>query len=413
MNIKIGKFNFVNSEKEILYLNDSSLSNKLQYFFMDGKEDTIFVNDRSVFDTPYQDIGKFEKDLLKNHYVIEYSSLIKNLINKFTKSKAIEIYMNNQYSKYNLYKNTSIGTIQNLEKIRKCDFFFRRSINNDNKLIVHANYDYDIVFDPYNEKIDNLEELYEKGVFNKEIKANLILLEIEDGVAPKFVEELTQINKFFENKKTVNLKCNGFENFKVDAKLDSLFELRNNEISIKLKNQSENEEKMKIENLREFSYNNNSFRINYNNLINIPKQIAITLNDKIEYKIDQIKNTISQEFSKEKIKLEFENYSLNMTVPSTVEQAISTIREIENSSIEKNFNYPNWYTDEMKEILQKEELLNELINSNGQEKFISIGRKLAYICNDHELDKIVNEYENNKNIYMEIEENNEEEEDCI
>lgn len=419
MNIKIGKFNFINSEDSSLYLDDHSFSKKLEYFFLDGKEDTIFVEDRSMFDYKGEDIGQYEKELLKNHYVLDYSGIVKNLISRFARSKAMDMFISNKYSKYNLYKNISIGGIQYLDEKTRPSFSFRKSISSDNKLILHADYLYDIVFDPFNEKVDNLEELYKRGIFDKEIKANLILIEIQYGVAPKFVEELYKINIFLENKKTINLQFDGFEKFKVDARLDSVFYLRNNEISIsldddkdfELKNSHKNKKDLKIEKLRKILYSNNEYTVDFNSFVDISKQIATTLDDKINYKIDQIKKSLSEDFTRQQIKFEFENYSLYKTIPPNIEKAVLTIREIENNSVEGKNIYPNWYTKEMRKIIQKADLLDKLIENKGKEDFIEIGENLAYICKDSELKKIVSEYESNQEIDIEMKVNDEEEEE--
>lgn len=417
MNIKIGKFNFVNSENTSLYLDDASFSDKFNYFFMDGKEDTIFVDKRDLFDNKNEDIGKYERELLKSHYILEYSSIVKNQINRFTRSKAMEMFKHNSYSRYYLYKDINIATIQYLENSKNCDFTFRKSITNDNKLILHADYSYNVVFEPYSEKVENLEELYEQGIFNKEIKANLILIEIENGIAPKYIEELYKIHNFFDNKKTVNILCNGFEKFKAKAELDSLFGLRDNEITINLdrdsdfqaKNPSKKEEELKPELLKEITYLNKKYIVNGNNFLDIPNQIAITLEDRVSYKLDQLKNELSQEFVRQKIKIEFENRGSYIKVPSTIEQATSIIKE-KNTWNEKNI-YPEWFNKEMKELLQKQDLLNSLIENKGKEEFIDIGYELAHRCKDKELKAIVDEYEANKEEYLRNYENSEEEEE--
>ena len=50
MIIKIGKFNFLSENKEEFRLSQYDLISKFDYFYMDGKEDTLYVNSRSDFD---------------------------------------------------------------------------------------------------------------------------------------------------------------------------------------------------------------------------------------------------------------------------------------------------------------------------------------------------------------------------
>ena len=50
MKIKIGNFNFISKGPNNLYLGSNFLYNdKLDNFYMEGKEDTIYVRDRSTF----------------------------------------------------------------------------------------------------------------------------------------------------------------------------------------------------------------------------------------------------------------------------------------------------------------------------------------------------------------------------
>ena len=51
MNIKIGKFNFINNRENRIFLSGYDIDEKLfNYFYLDGKEDTLYVSSRDNFD---------------------------------------------------------------------------------------------------------------------------------------------------------------------------------------------------------------------------------------------------------------------------------------------------------------------------------------------------------------------------
>lgn len=164
MIIKIGKFNFVSEEEEEFSLSQNEIDSKFNYFYMDGKEDTLYVNSRSNFEDKDVEYYKFEQELLKKYYILEYSSLIHNIIQKFIKDKTFEIFMNNNYAGYDLYKNISISQIEHLKDSSKYNFSYSRNSRKinfvTNKIIYELNSGNSIIFDPYNEEICNLEELY-------------------------------------------------------------------------------------------------------------------------------------------------------------------------------------------------------------------------------------------------------------
>ena len=59
MIIKIGKFNFLSENKEEFRLSQYDLISKFDYFYMDGKEDTLYVNSRSDFDKENKEYYKY------------------------------------------------------------------------------------------------------------------------------------------------------------------------------------------------------------------------------------------------------------------------------------------------------------------------------------------------------------------
>lgn len=49
MNIKIGKFNFINNRENRIFLSGYDIDKKLfNYFYLDGKADTLYVSSRII-----------------------------------------------------------------------------------------------------------------------------------------------------------------------------------------------------------------------------------------------------------------------------------------------------------------------------------------------------------------------------
>ena len=67
MIIKVGKFNFLSKNKKEFSLLDYDIKSKFNYFYMEGKEDTLYVNSRNNFENKYAEYYKFEQELLKNY----------------------------------------------------------------------------------------------------------------------------------------------------------------------------------------------------------------------------------------------------------------------------------------------------------------------------------------------------------
>ncbi len=178
------------------------------------------------------------------------------------------------------------------------------SINFDNNKINMG----DFTFNPYLEKIENLEEMYREGKFDKQIKANLINLELENDIAPKFMTELIKINDFLKDKKSVNILLKDCEKTKVDPHISYILELRENSIELDLgynaekefekANPNKNIADLKLEDLQGLSYGKQVLEINPDNLMDLRKQIAINPEDKLLFKIDELKEKLEDKFRK-------------------------------------------------------------------------------------------------------------------
>ena len=99
MKIKIGNFNFIN-DKENRLNRYTDLETK--YFYLDGKEDTLFAKDnyffeRTIYDLP---IPEYEKSLLEKYEVVSIYKNMGDQINKFIENKVNEIFKNQSYSRY-------------------------------------------------------------------------------------------------------------------------------------------------------------------------------------------------------------------------------------------------------------------------------------------------------------------------
>lgn len=138
MEIKIGKFNFVSDGSEF-DLEEFNLKSRFDFFYVDNKKDTLYVNDRTNFDRANQYGLKFEQELLRKFLIIDYRMLIRNKINTFIKEKTIKHYLDNNYSRYDLYNNIDFKKIRDLENERNCRFDFREKITPENRLMYQIN----------------------------------------------------------------------------------------------------------------------------------------------------------------------------------------------------------------------------------------------------------------------------------
>lgn len=234
MKIKIRNFNFINDSPNVITGNIED--NELDYFYLDGKEDTLFIRSSYKFDNAkkeeFMNIEEFnfERDLLKKYRVVNYHKEIKNQINNFIQEKSIEKFINKNYSRYDLYNDISIDDILLLNNNKEYSFGYGSTITKDiqnNRIKIN-----DFIYNPYSEKIDNLEEMYEKGKFNAQIRTNLILLEIEKNLAPEFINTILKIDEFLKGKQTINVLLKNDEKVKIDSCLSDLLYFNNNNISL-------------------------------------------------------------------------------------------------------------------------------------------------------------------------------------
>lgn len=327
MNIKIGKFNFINNRENRIFLSGYYIDERLfNYFYLDGKEDTLYVSSRDNFDkiddpkyNNYTELD-LEKKLSKKFLILDYNMEIKNAVNRFINDKARQIYRTESYSRYKLYKDISLNEIISVEENSK--FSLGNTYDSyidveDNKIIVDG-----IKLDPYTQVISNLEDFYKNGRFNSEIKATLIKLELQQNIAPKFVSTLIEINNFFQNKNNINLLIKGCEKFKIEPYIRSFLDFRNNNIELDLSYKSERNflknniniepQKIELEDLQGLSYGKEILNIKPKNLENIINQIVISPKDKLFYRLDKIEENINNKYRN------IYNENINLKLPSNL-----------------------------------------------------------------------------------------------
>lgn len=397
MEIKIGKFNFVSAGSEF-DLEEFDLKSRFDFFYVDNKKDTLYVNDRTNFDRANQCDLKFEQELLRKFLIIDYRMLIRNKINTFIKEKTIKHYLDNNYSRYDLYNNIDFREIRDLENEKNCRFDFREKITPENKLMYQIAGGYKLFFDPYSEKVENLEEVYKQGLFDRTIKNNLILLEIEKKKAPLYVTYIKEIQDFLKDKQTINVMFKDGNKIKVDADIEDILYIRNNEISLNISGHKEYE----LKDLESLVFNRTEFKIDTNKLINLKAQIIQTPADMLSFKIDEMEQNLYRAYSKFESKQSY-------NIPVTLEGCISKISDIDkkNNQREKNDfmyvkeEYPNWYTEEFKELLKEHDRIELLKNAicieDIKEVAIETGDKelqrIYYILEGEELEEIEEESE--------------------
>ena len=407
MKIKIGGFNFINNKEDRINFNSYNLSSDLfNYFYLDGREDTLYVSSRYRFnnaeDPRYEGYSEynFEKDLLKKYYVIDYNMKITNEINSFIRGKVDDIFKNEDYSRYKLYNNINLNDIFLLEQNSK---FKLNSIHDSyidfkNNRIVQDG----VIFNPYleNKPIEDLEKLYKDGRFNTEIKAGLIKKEIENGIAPKFVTSFIKMNDFFENKKSVSLILDGYEKFKINPHISSFLEFRDNKVALNLSYNEENwfekenpgkdPKDLKLDDIKGFSYGKEILDIDPNVFMDLEKQITKTPADKLLFKIDSLEDELDNEFYEKVRKDNLYN------TPYSIREAIETITRIdlrnsqrEAGNLEGNIEeYPKWYSNDLENLFEKYNLVVDLKQFETLDELKDISNKL----DDDELIDICNEF---------------------
>ncbi len=381
MKIKIGKFNFISEQEDNMDLHPV-IDDRFNYFYMDGKEDTLYVHSRYDFDNAYEHNKKYEKELLKNYYVIEYTSLIRNSINRFIREKAMRLLLNDNYSRYNLYNEFDIKNIETLEEDAeyKCNYYTK--INSSNKMVCDFNDGSKLIFDPYTEKLDNLEEMYKKGYFDRAINANLILLEIQKNIAPQFIMEMSKINDFLKDKKSITILFKDGNKIKVDKSRDFLSSIHN-EIRLDI------DDKYKIQDIDSLLFNRSELPITCENLMNLKNQIQKTAEDCLLFKIDDMKKNLREDFNNYQHSLD---YKISMNMPSYLESCINEIEWIESRNLkieqgeikEEKKEYPEWYSKEFTNLWKQYEQIKELETANTIEDI----KEIVQETGDNELQKI-------------------------
>lgn len=391
MNIKIGKFNFINNRENRIFLSGYDIDKKLfNYFYLDGKADTLYVSSRDNFDKindfKYNNYSEFdlERKLSQNFLVLDYNMEIKNAVNRFINDKVRQIYRTESYSRYKLYKDISLGEIFSVDKNSK--FSLGNTYDSyidveDNKIIVDG-----IKLDPYTQVISNLEDFYKNGRFNHEIKATLIKLELQDNIAPKFVSTLIEINNFLQNKNSVNILFKNCEKAKIEPRFRLFLYFGHNNIELSLSEKVYNSLKklnsnidinnLKLEDLQGLSYGKELLNIEPKNLENIINQIVISPKDKLFYRLDVLEKNINEDYSK------IYNENVNLNLPINL-KTIKKLEELESIA----------YGTGIKEIDNKISDLSKKLydidiirNTDNVEEFNSAIKDL----NDYELNSISN-----------------------
>ncbi len=397
MNIKIWKFNFISEGTENLAIDGYDLDKRFDKFYIDGKEDTLFVSDRWKFDNAEKYNYKFEQELLKNYYILDYHLLIKNRINSFIREKTMKIYMDNNYSRYDLYNNIEYYDLMTLKNNQEINMRYNEKITCDNKIMLEINGGDKLIFNPYSEELENLEELYNKKFFDKVIKNNLILMEIENKKAPSFVLHLLELNEFLNGKMTVNVVFNDGTKEKISASLSNIVNIKSNNIELSY----QLDKNHKLEDLRKVTYNKNELDIDVNKLNNLKEQIKKTPADMLNFKVDEMRQSLNKRLN------QFAQ-NMNFYYSADLKRCIDKIEEIDrknsllgnNIAEEKVWQYPDWYTEEFKNLWREYDLINTLTKAQNVEEIKNIANETG----DNELKKICNLLENNESEYEDEEE---------
>ena len=383
MKIKIGNFNFI-SDKENKYNLYDNLNDYTKYFYLDGKENTLYVTNMYKFEK--QSYYDYERELTEKFKIINIFQKAKEQIQKYINNKVQKIFNNREYSKYELYKELDFGSINSLKYNSKFTFEYedKIEINFDSNRINFGKFQ----FNPYTEKVENLDELYEQGVFRKKIKSSIILKEIENEIAPPYIIEIIKINNFIKDKENVNLIFNNMEKFRCRASIGNFLKYYDGVIKIDLEyherknfakaNPYKSENDLKINNLVGISYGKNVLEIDRMALSNINMQIAISLEDRLKLRINYLKEDIENQYYKYRDNIKMSVYD----VPYTLEESIAYIRKQEKNASSKE--ELAWYSKELEEIIYKSELINSLTEAKTIEDIKDVCIELG----DNELQNI-------------------------
>lgn len=405
MKIKIGKINFINDHDDILnsYLN---LKDYMNYFYLDNKEDVLFVNFSGYFNDAKEENNikngyyEFERNLMRNYKIVNYYELAKEQINEFIDRKAKEKYIENSYSRYDLYNKIEFSQIVKINQKESISFYYD-NVDIDTKLnFVNIG---EFKINLYDEKVENLDEIYDKGLLNKYIEKRIIQLEIMDNREPEFINEIMRINDFLKDKKTVNLELDGYEKFKVEANLYNFLNKSRNKNEIKFdlsvwaeKNfikatgiNSTND--LKLEDIKCLSYGKDKLDINIEKLKNIESQIAKKAEDKLKFKFDEIENILERKYYE--IRYKYEDFNM----PYTLKQAILELYRIEKQNIQLAQNEDKevveWDTEELENLIEINNIFENLKSGDFINNGISnLAHTLAEKLNDETIENLVNEY---------------------
>ena len=397
MKIKIGNFNFLyNMENKLSDFSDFRY--KDFYFWLDGKEDVLYVTNDNNFEIHKSgyDIPKYEKELKSKYKIVPIFKELTKQVNLYIEKKVEDLIRQGNYSKYELYKDFELGDFKNLTDNSQFRVSYEDQfvLDIDNNKINVGKYN----LNPYTQKIDNLDDIYNQGLLDKYISNNLILKEIEKGIAPPYIYELNRINDFLQDKKNVNLIFKGYEKFKCEAIISHFLKIKDRKCEINLDykaglefnraNPSKNEDDLKVKNFKGISYGKNILEIDGRVFDSIDNQIAITLDDRLKQKIDSLKQDITAEFHNYRNKID-------LYIPYSLQQTINLIKEHEKSE-----NKLPWHNKELDQIIYKKNLIDFL----EQAKTVDDIKEVCVELGDNEL----------QNIYYEMlyeEENSENEED--
>ena len=397
MKIKIGNFNFLyNMENKLSDFSDFRY--KDFYFWLDGKEDVLYVTNDNNFEIHKSgyDIPKYEKELKSKYKIVPIFKELTKQVNLYIEKKVEELFRQGNYSKYELYKDFELGDLKKLTDNSQFRVSYEDQfvLDIDNNKINVGKYN----LNPYTQKIDNLDYAYNQGLLDKYISNNLILKEIEKGIAPPYIYELNRINDFLQDKKNVNLIFKGYEKFKCEAIISHFLKIKDRKCEINLDykaglefnraNPSKNEDDLKVKNFKGISYGKNILEIDGRVFDSIDNQIAITLDDRLKQKIDSLKQDITAEFHNYRNKID-------LYIPYSLQETINLIKEHEKSE-----NKLPWHNKELDQIIYKKNLIDFL----EQAKTVDDIKEVCVELGDNEL----------QNIYYEMlyeEENSENEED--
>ena len=405
MLIKVGKFNFLNDKKYIIDLDEYNLSGKLfGYFYIDNKDDVLYVDSKEDFDRKLKNNEKFENELSEKFSVVDYYRLAKENIEHFIEKKAMERYETQNYSRYDLYSYINVYKLSDLYNAKKTEtdirFFGTNVLTDCGNVVIKTSLGENLTLNLYSNEVENLETVYNRGYFEKYINEKIKTIEFNNNKAPAFIYEIMKIMDFLKDKKTVNLIFNDNEKIKVDAKLGNIFDIYNNKIELAIRISSNYGKN--VEDLKAISNGNKFLEINSNNFINTKEQIATTIKDKVKFKLKDVESDLNSEYYKYYDSLREKSYYRDM--PLILNEAVSRITSLESYGIE-NIRYPEWYSEDIKNMVQISKMIEIIEESNESSEIKQIAEDFYKLRNDKETANLLldysNEMDSNKNRKLE------------